>query len=485
MGQFRLLAWTGLAIIAGAALWHNVPTLAPGMFDWAEPGNVAAALVHGRGFSDPFDGGTGPTAWVSPVPAWIEAAVFLVCGAKTAASARVMLALVVLGLAGANALLVRALAPFGTRMAPAASCVFLAFCILIPGGSLVVLSEAWLDVLLSAALLWAVLEVLRAPGRAASVTLIAVAFIAPLENAGLAAAAALCVLALAWKSRGTPKALALPASAAAAAVIAVACWTARNAAVLGRPIPLKSNSWFELHLANVDSADGLPRMETILRRLPYFDTGEFKRYSELGEVRYVDSFRASALAAVRADPLHFAGNVLRRLCLAVAFERREGGGASTQHTFLPVDTARLSAAGELIVMGAAGNLWARIDAPVEPELAKLRGLGLEDPSGAVADWAAKRLIFDAQNRGLAAIALGFLTAGFPVAALLCAALLGGGRLSAPGAWAALIAFGMLLPYVLVNHNERHQASIIAMQAVAVGALAQALADRRERPRAAA
>ena len=36
---------------------------------------------------------------------------------------------------------------------------------------------------------------------------------------------------------------------------------------------------------------------------------------------------------------------------------------------------------------------------------------------------------------------------------------------------------MLLPFVLVNHNERHQLPLIAMQAVAIGACAQALADR--------
>jgi hypothetical protein len=55
-------------VIAAAALARNLPRLAPGMFDWAEPGNVAAALAEGRGFSDPFDGKTGATAWVSPLP---------------------------------------------------------------------------------------------------------------------------------------------------------------------------------------------------------------------------------------------------------------------------------------------------------------------------------------------------------------------------------------------------------------------------------
>jgi hypothetical protein len=36
---------------------------------------------------------------------------------------------------------------------------------------------------------------------------------------------------------------------------------------------------------------------------------------------------------------------------------------------------------------------------------------------------------------------------------------------------------MLLPFVLVNHNERHQLPLVAMQAVAVGACVQACADR--------
>src|SRR5271167_1576446 len=98
MGQSRLLAWTGLAVVAAAALARNLPRLAPGMFDWAEPGNVAAALVQGRGFSDPFDGLTGATAWVSPIPVWIEAAVFLAFGVKTAASAKVLLVLIAAGL---------------------------------------------------------------------------------------------------------------------------------------------------------------------------------------------------------------------------------------------------------------------------------------------------------------------------------------------------------------------------------------------------
>ena len=481
MGQSRLLAWTGFWVIAGAALGHNLPRLAPGMFDWAEPGNVAAALAQGRGFSDPFDGGTGATAWVSPLPVWVEACVFLVLGVKTAAAAKAMLSLSVLGLAAANAFLLAALAPFGTWMRAAGSAAFLAYCALVPGSPLVVLSEAWLDILLSAALLWAALGTRRAPTRGTSATLVAVALLAPLENAGLAAATGVVVLALAWIHRGDLRKLAVPAFAAAAAAVSVGAWTARNAVALGHPVLLKSNAWFELHLANVDASDGLPRMETVLRRLPYFDAGEFNRYSRMGERDYVASFRAPALAALRADPLHFGANILRRIGAAVVFCRREGGGESTRFPFSTEDAARLAGAGELITMGPAGALWTRIDAPPAAEYQTLHGLGLRDANAIWLDWLGRRLAFDEQYRGAGGIALGFLSAGIPAMALLLSAILMGGRLAPPAAWAAAIAAAMVLPYVLVNHNDRHQLPLVAMQAVAIGACAEALAGRL-RPR---
>jgi hypothetical protein len=486
MGPTRLLALAGLLLLSGVALARNFPQLAPGRYDWAEPGNVAAALAEGRGFSDPFTGGTGATAWVSPLPVWVEAAVFAACGVKTAAAAKVLLVLSVLGLAGALALLVSALAPHGAALRAAAAASFVLYAALLPGSPLEVLSEAWLDLLLSAALLWAALAVRRAPGPRAAGTLAAVAFLAPLDNAGLAAAVGLVLVILAWQRRRQPRGLLLPLAAAVAAALATAGWAARNTAALGRFIPLKSNGWFELHLANVDSADGLPRMETVLRRLPFFDVREFQRYSELGEVRYVDSFRAPALAALRADPAHFAANILRRIYVAAVFCRREGGGEPTRYAFRPDDEARLAAAGELIPFGGkAGALWTRIDASPAAEAEKFRHLGLADEPGAFADWARRRDAFDAEFRSPWPIAVGFLSAGVPVAALLGAALLGRGKMGAPADWALVIGCGMLLPYVLVNNNDRHQLPLFAMQAVALGAFAQAVANRRVGGRAAA
>jgi hypothetical protein len=478
MGSLRLPALAGLAVLAAAALAHNLPRLAPGMRDWAEPGNVAAALAEGRGFSDPFDGGTGATAWVSPLPTFVEAGAFALFGVKTAAAARALLVLSVAGLAAAHLLLHAALRPWGLPGAAAASAAFLAYACLVPGGPLEVLSEAWLDILLSALLLWAALGWRRAPTRAAAGALVAAALLGPLDNGGLVVATAGVLGGLAWLCRREPARLAAVALAGAAAAAGLAAWTVRNAESLGRLIPLKSNLWFELNLANVAAADGLPRVETVLHQLPFFDAAQFGRYARLGEVRYVDSFRAPAMAALRADPAHFAANVARRLALAAVYCRREGGAEATSARLGPGDRERLAAAGQLIPIGAQGGMWGRIDQDPAYTYGLFRSLGLSDLPAAWADWGAKRLAYDDRFRSPRAIATGFATAGLPVLALLVAAALGHGRLGEPGLWALAIAAGMLLPYVIVNHNERHQLPLIALQAAALGSLAQALAGRR-------
>ena len=211
--------------------------------------------------------------------------------------------------------------------------------------------------------------------------------LAPLDNAGLAAAAGIVLLALAWSLRAQAGALRAPGRRRPPrGGGAVGAWTARNAVALGRLIPLKSNLWFELHLANVDSADGLPRMETVLRKLPFFDVGEFERYATLGEV----ALRRFVPRARRGRPARRARCISRATSCAGAMDaavfcRREGGGAFTRKAFLPRATrSRLVASGELISSGqSGGGLWTRIDADpaaeqreVPPAGARRGGRGL-------------------------------------------------------------------------------------------------------------
>jgi GT2 family glycosyltransferase len=56
-----------------------------------ETGRLAYALAHGMGFSSPFGGDTGPSAWTAPIYPWIVSLAFRAFGSYSPASALVML----------------------------------------------------------------------------------------------------------------------------------------------------------------------------------------------------------------------------------------------------------------------------------------------------------------------------------------------------------------------------------------------------------
>ncbi len=59
-------------------------------FGW-EIGRIAYSLAHGMGFSSPFGGDTGPSAWTPPVYPWIVSLAFRVFGSYSRASAFALL----------------------------------------------------------------------------------------------------------------------------------------------------------------------------------------------------------------------------------------------------------------------------------------------------------------------------------------------------------------------------------------------------------
>src|ERR1700721_3181922 len=59
-------------------------------FGW-EMGRVARSIAQGQGFSSPYGGNTGPTAWEPPLYPYLMGGVFKVFGIYTRASAWVLL----------------------------------------------------------------------------------------------------------------------------------------------------------------------------------------------------------------------------------------------------------------------------------------------------------------------------------------------------------------------------------------------------------
>src|SRR6266851_1018403 len=61
-------------------------------FGW-EMGRIGRAIATGRGFADPFDGQTGPTAWEPPLYPYLIGGVFRLTGVYTHASALILLSI--------------------------------------------------------------------------------------------------------------------------------------------------------------------------------------------------------------------------------------------------------------------------------------------------------------------------------------------------------------------------------------------------------
>ena len=101
------------------------------------------------------------------------------------------------------------------------------------------------------------------------------------------------------------------ASAAFAGVLFAALvspWLIRNERVFGRPVFFRSNYWFEFHLGNYHSSNGMG----YTGRHPGVNPAELQKYAAWGEMRYIDYYKQDSLAFVRKYPSEFVDLTLHR-----------------------------------------------------------------------------------------------------------------------------------------------------------------------------
>ena len=170
MKKRLVAAATSLALIFVLALgarlgfaWdqtRKIPREVLGLASFSqETGSIGSSLVKGKGFSSPFGGDTGPTAWLTPVYPLLVAVVFRVFGIFTNAS---FFALVFLNSLFSSAVCI-AIFYAGKRiggLGVAAGAAWL--WALFPNAIMVPFEWVWdtsLSALLGATILWATLEV--------------------------------------------------------------------------------------------------------------------------------------------------------------------------------------------------------------------------------------------------------------------------------------------------------------------------------------
>jgi 4-amino-4-deoxy-L-arabinose transferase-like glycosyltransferase len=275
-----------------------------------ETGRLARSLASGQGFSSPFHGLTGPTAFQAPLFPYLLAGIFRLFGIYTDSSAFVILALNSLF----SALTCLTVFDIGER-------IF---------GRTVANLAGWTWAFLPTAVIFSVRRVELVPLLALLLSSILLVSL-HLEQSSrrrswlffglLCGLCALCnpvviaVLPFLWgwlwyRRRGQgARSAALVGICALAFLACVAPWVARNYLVFHRFIPFRANFGLELHVGNNAEAFGAP----VSTLHPAYNAAELEDYRRLGEVAYMAEKKREALQYIRQHLGSFARLTLLRI----------------------------------------------------------------------------------------------------------------------------------------------------------------------------
>jgi Dolichyl-phosphate-mannose-protein mannosyltransferase len=287
-----------------------------------EMGRIARALATGFGFSDPFRGHTGPTAWVGPLFPLILGGVFKVFGVFTPQSAWVILTINSLF----SALTARttweiAGRCFNRNVARWSAWIWALY----PAAMQYAVRWVWDASLTTFLFSWVLVVALRmractgdppaaSPQRPAMTAgrwaLLGLLWgLTALSNPALLIFLPACGL---WVLTGAHDWRREAGGALLAAVMFSAClapWTWRNWEAFHHFVPTRGNFGAELYLGNGPGSAGL-LMEY---DHPIQAPDQLRLYAKMGEIAYARMRGDQAWASMRADPGGFVRNTLKRV----------------------------------------------------------------------------------------------------------------------------------------------------------------------------
>jgi len=305
-----------VALVArGGFAWHEGRQLSQAARAtvpfFQETGNIARSLALGKGFSDLFRQGTGPTAWLAPVYPLILAGIFRIFGISTAASFTAAVALNILFSTATCVPIFRAGRKIGgVRVGSTAAWLWAVF----PNGIMIPFEWIWdtcLLTLLAALILSSTLGVAERE-RARDWCLYGLLWgLALMTNPALAPLLPFLLGWAAWRpGRSRRRALAL--AGLVLSVVALCCtpWTVRNYRAFHRFVPLRSTFPFALWLGHNPVWD--PHSPWNTRISAYEQDADYKR---LGETAFMQERWRQAVEFIRTHRA-LEANLFRRRFVA-------------------------------------------------------------------------------------------------------------------------------------------------------------------------
>lgn len=277
-------------------------------FGW-EMGRVARSIATGHGFSSPYDGNTGPTAWEPPLYPYLMAGVFKIFGVYTYASAWVLLSInSLLATLTTIPIFLIARRPFGERVAIWSAYAW-ALNPYIWYWSIHWIWDTTLTPLLLACAFLLALELQDWRGLRGWICFGVLYGIGALANPTMLAFLPFCGLWI-WRQRYRNGLSSLGGVVISSIVFfaVLSPWVIRNYEVFGRFVFLRDDFGLQVRLGNGPYADGMlmAYMQPNLNKL------ELEKFQRMGELAYAQECKQEAFDWIRENPGRFAVISLKR-----------------------------------------------------------------------------------------------------------------------------------------------------------------------------
>jgi 4-amino-4-deoxy-L-arabinose transferase-like glycosyltransferase len=297
--------------IASIGIFHQYRTR-PGNdnfeFGW-EMGRIGRSLALGQGFSNPYEGNTGPTAWEPPLYPFLIGGVFKLFGVYSRASAWVLLSINSL-FATLTCIPVFLLArkTFGEGIA---RCSAYAWGLnpYVWYWSIHWIWDTTFTPFILACIFLLALELQEWPGWQGWTIFGALYGIGALANPTMLAFLPFCGLWI-WRQRYRRGLNSLGGVVIASVFfwLALSPWLVRNYEVFGRFVFIRDDFGLQFRLGNWKGADGM--LMAYLQ--PNLNRGELEKFQSMGELAYAEACKREAFAWVRDNPRRFLVISLKR-----------------------------------------------------------------------------------------------------------------------------------------------------------------------------
>jgi 4-amino-4-deoxy-L-arabinose transferase-like glycosyltransferase len=275
-----------------------------------EMGRVGRSIALEQGFSNPYGGNTGPSAWEPPLYPYLIGGVFKIFGVYTYASAWVLLSINSL-LASITTIPVYLIAQrtFGARVALWAARAW-ALNPYVWYWSIHWIWDTTFTPLMLALIFLVALEMEQWPGWRGWIVFGSLWGVGALANPTMLAFLPFCGLWV-WRQRYRRRLPSLAGVALSSFVVflVLSPWLVRNYETFGRFVFIRDDFGLQFRLGNNKLADGM----LIATLQPNLNKLELEKFQRLGEIGYEADCRRLAFEWIRANPGQFAIISMKRL----------------------------------------------------------------------------------------------------------------------------------------------------------------------------